>query len=281
MFDLEQALSKWRQQMAADGIERSDLLDELESHLCDDVDQRLRSGLNPEEAFQLAVEELGSSKALKSEFERIGVIREPAAGFRRVLLLERNIMLPIKAMVTVMLLYFFYTSYWEGVVTNTGDYVIQFARLAAWLYTGLSLALAVLLLAFRHLPLAWLRGVIFTSSLTDGLLLSSLCVLTGGYESVLYWVFLGLLVRNSISLPKSSSVLLNVCAIGCYALAGVFDHWHVRDLTPTDRAVLELYSVSTGNEQVFLRMLVLVLVAVCCFLIASILIRQRLSSRIA
>lgn len=281
MFDLEQALSKWRQQMAADGIVRSELLDELESHLRDDVDQRLRRGLSGEQAFELAVQELGSSKALKNEFERIGVIREPAAGVRRMLFLERDIMLPIKAIVILMLLYFFYTSYWLGVVTTTEDGVIQFAQRAVWLYTSLSLAMAVLLLGSRRLPLLWLRGVIFSSSLTDGLLLSLLCVLTGGFESILYWMFLGLIVRNCISLPRSSSVFLNVCAISCYAFAGAFDHSLVKDLTPTERGVLELYSVSTGNEQVFLRMLVLVLVAVCCFLIESNLTRQRLSSRTA
>jgi len=267
--------------MAADGIERSDLLDELESHLRDDVEERVRAGLGAEKAFELAIEELGSSKALKSEFERIGVIPESAVGVRRMLLLERDIILPIKAMVILMLLYFFYTSYWLGVVTTTEDGVIQFAQRAVWLYTGLSLAMAVLLLASRRLPLLWLRGVIFTSSLTDGLLLSLLCVLTGGFESILYWVFVGLLVRNSISLRRHFAALLNLCAIACYAFAGLFDHSLVKDLTPTERTVLEIYSVSTGNEQVFLRMLVLVLVAVCCFLIESKQTHQRLRSRMA
>jgi len=37
MFDLDQAISEWRRQMAAGGIKLPDALDELESHLREEV----------------------------------------------------------------------------------------------------------------------------------------------------------------------------------------------------------------------------------------------------
>lgn len=281
MFDFEQAFSKWRKEMAAQGIQRAELLEELENHLREDADQHIQAGLSAEEAFDLAVEGLGSPAVLRCEFERIGLISNQADATRRMLLLERDIMLPIKAMVILMVLYSLYTSHWFGLVPTTHDQVIQFAQRAIWLYGAFSLVQSVLLLAYRRFPLSCLRGVIFISSITDGLFLSLLCVMTGGYESALYWVFLALIVRNSLSLPRTSSALLNLCAISCYTFAVLFDHLLLQNLTPNERSVLEIYAVPGGNEQLLLRVLVMVLVATCCFLLESLFNRQRLRPRSA
>jgi hypothetical protein len=70
MFDLDGAIAGWRRQMSAAGLESSESLDELESHLRDDVEMRMRSGLTAEQAFTAAVREIGSAKSLKGEFEK-------------------------------------------------------------------------------------------------------------------------------------------------------------------------------------------------------------------
>ena len=44
MFDLDQAIVAWRRQMIAAGFNSAETLDELESHLRDDVEQ-CRAGL--------------------------------------------------------------------------------------------------------------------------------------------------------------------------------------------------------------------------------------------
>lgn len=69
MFNLEEAITRWRQQMNALGFS-SDSLAELEAHLRDDIEYSLRSGASLETAFQNAVQRLGSGKALKGEFAR-------------------------------------------------------------------------------------------------------------------------------------------------------------------------------------------------------------------
>ena len=51
MFDLEKAIAEWRQQLAAGGVKAPELLDELESHLREDVEEQLHSGFNGEQAF--------------------------------------------------------------------------------------------------------------------------------------------------------------------------------------------------------------------------------------
>ena len=70
MFDFDRAIAGWRRQLRAAGFESSESLDELESHLRDDVEMRMRSGLTAEQAFAVAVREIGSARSLKCEFEK-------------------------------------------------------------------------------------------------------------------------------------------------------------------------------------------------------------------
>ncbi len=46
MFNLEQAILQWRRQMLSAGIKTPEPLDELENHLRDDMEQKIRSGLS-------------------------------------------------------------------------------------------------------------------------------------------------------------------------------------------------------------------------------------------
>jgi hypothetical protein len=76
MFNLDQAIGEWRRQMLAAGIKTPEVLDELESHLRDDVEQQVQSGLSEEKAFEAAVRKIGQVGALKREFEKIGEPRQ-------------------------------------------------------------------------------------------------------------------------------------------------------------------------------------------------------------
>ncbi len=46
MFNLEQAISEWRRQMLAAGLKTPVPLEELESHLRQDVEQQMQLGIN-------------------------------------------------------------------------------------------------------------------------------------------------------------------------------------------------------------------------------------------
>jgi hypothetical protein len=70
MFDLERAIHAWRRQMAAGGVHPAEALDELESHLRDDVAEQVRSGADAEPAFAAAVRRLGPAWALREEFTK-------------------------------------------------------------------------------------------------------------------------------------------------------------------------------------------------------------------
>ncbi|MGD0650007.1 MAG: permease prefix domain 1-containing protein [Verrucomicrobiia bacterium] len=76
MFNLDKAVADWRRQMAAGGIKTAEVLDELESHLRDDVEQQMRSGSNAQQAFEAAVQRIGQAGALQAEFARAGGTKE-------------------------------------------------------------------------------------------------------------------------------------------------------------------------------------------------------------
>jgi len=71
MFNLEQAVSEWRRQMFAAGIKTPVPLDELEMHLRESIEQQMKSGLDEQKAFEIAVGRMGQAGPLKMEFKKI------------------------------------------------------------------------------------------------------------------------------------------------------------------------------------------------------------------
>ena len=72
MFNLEQAVADWRRQMVADGVDTPEVLNELESHLRDDVERQMQSGAKAPKAFEAAVHRIGQAAVLKHEFDKLG-----------------------------------------------------------------------------------------------------------------------------------------------------------------------------------------------------------------
>jgi drug/metabolite transporter (DMT)-like permease len=71
MPDLEQQIAQWRRQMLAAGIKTPVPLDELESHLRDEMEQLAVSGLSAKEAFAAAVRQIGQPNVLGREFRKV------------------------------------------------------------------------------------------------------------------------------------------------------------------------------------------------------------------
>jgi signal transduction histidine kinase len=89
-----------------------------------------------------------------------------------------------------------------------------------------------------------MQWVVFALILMDGLFLSALTLVTGGYQSLLYWLFLGLIVRSAVSVPRATSqILLNLTIVVCYVLAGVIEISIAGNLQEHFRAMSEM------NEQ--------------------------------
>ena len=71
-FDLERQIRLWRQTIssALGAPGRPEVIDELESHLRDDVDQRVAAGHTPAQAWKAALARLGELPKLAAEFRK-------------------------------------------------------------------------------------------------------------------------------------------------------------------------------------------------------------------
>jgi leader peptidase (prepilin peptidase) / N-methyltransferase len=83
MPDIEPQIAEWRRQMLAAGIKSPVPLDELESHLREDIAGQIKSGLSEQEAFDTALMRIGQARTLKREFMKVA---EPKQVLRRKLL---------------------------------------------------------------------------------------------------------------------------------------------------------------------------------------------------
>ena len=76
MFNLDQAIAEWRRQMLAAGIKTPGALQELETHLRDDVEHQILFGVSAEPAFDMAVQQLGNAHTLKAEFAKTAGLKQ-------------------------------------------------------------------------------------------------------------------------------------------------------------------------------------------------------------
>jgi signal transduction histidine kinase len=145
-----------------------------------------------------------------------------------------------------------------------------------WTYVVISILAGVLVLFLRRIPPAVAEGTVFAITLVDGIFLAVLTVVTGGYNSPLYWIFLFLIVRTAVNVPRpTSQLLLNLTLSTCFVLAGVIDSYVAQYLTSdTVKRVIELYADNPG-EPLLLRLVLLLLMTLCCYALQVLLERHR------
>ena len=73
MFDPEPSITEWRRQMLAAGLKTGRRLDELESHLREEISALKSAGASEAVAFEQAVARLGSPHSVYAEFNKIRV----------------------------------------------------------------------------------------------------------------------------------------------------------------------------------------------------------------
>jgi signal transduction histidine kinase len=132
-----------------------------------------------------------------------------------------------------MLLYSFYFKRAWMVNKELGalEIAVEAIQYLLWIYIAVNAVVAGLLLGLRRLPLPLVQWGVFAIILVDGIFLSALVALTGGYDSILYWLFLALIVRGAVSVPRATSqILLNLTLTACYVMAGVINIYVVRTL---------------------------------------------------
>jgi signal transduction histidine kinase len=203
---------------------------------------------------------------------------DPPRLLRRIEIMERNIMLPVKAVAIGFIFYSFVSTPWFGVTLSMLDVTVETVQYIFWFYVLASAALAALLLNMGRLPLAVVQWTVVTSSLVDGLFLTGMTIITGGLDSILFWLFVALIIRNAVSVPVGfSQLFLNFAISLCYVLVVALDISVAQNLDEFTRRALDLPAHEDLGEPFVLRLVVLLLTTVCCYGAQALLERQRLA----
>lgn len=149
---------------------------------------------------------------------------EPAQHQERILKLQRDVVLPAKFVVIGVVFYYLYLSPWVTEAGNNYGVVFETIRDFFGAYTLLNLLVAVSFFVVRKYPAGVVQWVVFTVGFVDGVFLGALTLLTGGFESILYWVFPGLIVLNAVCIPLATpQIVLNLTLSAFYLGAGLLE----------------------------------------------------------
>ena len=204
---------------------------------------------------------------------------DPPRLLRRIVMMERNVMLPVKAVFIGIILYSFHITSWEKLPNSTLDVVVETVQLIFGFYILANIILAAILLATERLPLALVQWTVVTSNFVDGIFVAGMTLLTGGLDSVLFWLFVALIIRSSVSVPPGISQLISSLVISlCYALVAVLDVSVFQNLDDDTRRALDLTTHEDLGQPFVLRMVVLLLTTLCCSGLELLLERQRLAA---
>lgn len=144
---------------------------------------------------------------------------------RRIRGIERDIILPIKLILIGILIYYLFFTQPLTTVTPLREIVLQGIRRFFVFYIIYNVGIAILLLGRywkdRILQFRWLLVI---NSFFDSLLIAILTLITGGYESVLYWLFVALMLRNALlHLIASEQLSLNLIICLVFIGAGALE----------------------------------------------------------
>lgn len=211
-------------------------------------------------------------------------VREPAPErYRaRIKMVERDTVLPVKLIFVVILTRALAGVKWFGNPSTMLDVAIEFVVQMFWVYVGTNVLLTIPLLLSGRLPVRVLQYVVFGVCLVDALFVSALALVTGGYDSLLFWILVGLMIRNTVSLPPVVPQLVaNAFVIAMYTLTGLLDiEITVATAERYDEATQEALGLvlpTTLADTLLLRVVVLALTAVSGFLVQVLTERQRIA----
>jgi len=187
----------------------------------------------------------------------------------RIQFMERNTVLPVKAVYFLVLIFYLYFTEWPEMM-DADRVRWTLLRTIQWFFVFcliVNVIIGVMLIRMEEFSTRVLREVVFSICLFDALLLAMMTELTGGFESFLFWMFLGLQIRNAISMPiASTQIVANLSVSVIYLCAGAFD------------IVVARSEEDLGNikgEPVMLRALLLMLMTACGYGLQVLIDKQR------
>ena len=142
---------------------------------------------------------------------------EPTQQAERIVAMQRDVVLPSKAGLFIVVLYYLFYSGWFYDVPTTRSVVLDTLKNYFLVYLLCNLVGAFFFVLWRRLPPGLFQWLAFTLGLLDGLFMAGMTIVTGGFDSIAFWVFPGLIVLNALSIPLAvPQTVLNLLLSGFY-----------------------------------------------------------------
>jgi signal transduction histidine kinase len=149
---------------------------------------------------------------------------EPVQQARRIVSVQRRFVLPVRAGVLAVALYFVFSSDWFSSVPDTEMVVLQTLRGFFLFYIVCNAIAAALFFSWERFPPGLFQWLAFVLGLLDGLFVAGLILMpfTDGPQSIAFWIFPILIVLNAISIPLAMpQIVLNLLLSAFYVGAGI------------------------------------------------------------
>jgi signal transduction histidine kinase len=195
---------------------------------------------------------------------------DPVQHEHRLKAVERDLVLPVKAVFIGVLAWFFYSGSWFHEWGIRRSIVLEVVQAFFEFYVVINVIAAAILILPRRWPPRVSQWVVFSVSFVDSLFVAALTLVTGGFESVLYWMFPGLVVRNAVSVPLArQQIILNLAVVLAYMISGALDlattSADTKLLDERDRQALEVKMPESPAETFVMQAAILLLLAACCY----------------
>ncbi len=126
---------------------------------------------------------------------------EPVRQAERIVAIQRDVVLPAKVGVLLVVLYYLYQSGWDYDMPTTWSVVQEVLQNYFLVYLACNIVGAIIFFNWRRLPPELFQWLAFTMGLLDGLFVTGLVIVTGGFDSIVFWILPGLIVLNALSIP--------------------------------------------------------------------------------
>ncbi len=200
----------------------------------------------------------------------------------RIDFMEENVFLPVKLFVVFLLFNFIYFS---GTFTKPafelGDRLIKeptalveddelFERAEQhfsidtvtrvfWVYVAFNLVTAYFLIFMHRFNIVFIQWLVLVNNIVDAMFLNSWSMETGLLTDTLYWIFLGLIIRNGVSIPVVTLQLAaNFSVIGCFVYSGYYNRMIIAE------GIRRLDEDTVNVEMLAVRICLMLLLAACC-----------------
>jgi signal transduction histidine kinase len=204
---------------------------------------------------------------------------EPSQRATRIQAVEKDVILPLRALLIAVLGYFFFLSDWRDVPDQPRGLGHALFQYYFWFYFAANVAAGGLLIWVRQMTLKTTQWINVIVGILDVFLITALIFIVDGFDSQLYWVFPVLILHNALAIPLAlPQLLLNLLAILGYIAGGVLDQKLISGSPDSIQRAVDVLGkllhqdLKVGDalsevrtEHPVERVLVLVIWAACCY----------------